>query len=300
VEAAIRNEQAAIVDGLTNIRNDMKTGTLEIVQGLTNTINGLSEIYNKMPTLGQKPMSGSWPVVISNDQGPISVTTAPLPNSIPINLLWDKVHSAVNVNEWQDLITYTVPAGYNLDITSFSCSSATANEAARASDRRAVGTYNCVTNTFTDGLSYILPEFGSRLYLLVTTAIGAALNDTITVTYTNNLGVAGRTATVTIPKSSLVGTRIEIVLQGDDFGFVDITNVTHSATGQAGAFTLASYIELFYEIITSSSTLYKSSSVSLGGSVLHAGDTVYLQYLANTKTTYNRRVSLSGVLTPIT
>lgn len=236
--------------------------------------------------------------VVIDSNGRLQVAIPPAVSNIPIQLLWDKPHSAVNSGEWQELLYYTIPDGYDFNAVTFAGTSQFANEHIRAVQKTIGATFNCSTDTFTDGSYISLPKFATRMYLYVTSTIGASVNDDITITYTNNKGITGRTANVTITKSSATGTRLEVPLQTGDDGVIDITNVIHSATGQAGGFRICFYIEFFYLMLSSSGVLYQSNSVSLGGIVVPEKETVYLEYLSATKTTYNRRINLYGTLVP--
>jgi len=228
--------------------------------------------------------------------GTLKVEIPPSTSSRPVQILWDRYDVSTNNGEWQDLLSYTVPTGYDLNAVSFIASSDVANEKARVVARELLGTFNCSTDTFTQGDSYVLPVFASRMYLTVTSAIANSKNDTITITYTNALGVTGRTSTVVIPKGSDVGTKLEILFEGLDYGLISITNVTHSESGQAGEFSLSGVNELFYLILDSSGTLYQSSSISLGGIVVLEGNEIFLQYKSNSMVNNKRRVSFTGTL----
>lgn len=236
-------------------------------------------------------------VKVTSD-GRLEVAFTPALTNISVQLLHDRQHTAINSGEWQEVLNYIVPIDYNLNVIAFEAQSQTANEAARAIYKNIMGTFNCSTNTFTDGNNITLPRFATRLYAYVTTDIGSGVNDTFTITYTNAMGVTGRTANITIAKSSLAGTRLEVPLQTGDRGIIDITNITHSATGQAGAVQFGGYIELLYLTLTSSNTQYQTASIPLGSQVVLEGETIYLQYLSSTKTTYVRRLNLSTALVP--
>lgn len=230
-------------------------------------------------------------------KGEVSLTTAE--NSLPVQVKYEKEFLAINANEWQELAEYTVPDGYDLNVTSFRCHSETAGESARVMSEVTGGTFICSTNTFTDGSFFIAPQFGSGLYLKVTTEIGSGLNDTITITYTNEIGTTGRTCTIVITKSSLVGTSIEGILEGNDLGIRDITNITHSATGQAGAFKVDVYYNVFNILMDEPNIMYQAVSIAGSPIVFVEGDEIVLAVLAGTKTGYIRHLSLVGVLIPI-
>jgi len=230
--------------------------------------------------------------------GKLEVSIGASLTNTTLQILFDKAHSAVNTGEWQEVLNYTIPEGYNLNVIAFEGQSQTANEAIRAVYKNIMGSFNCSTDTFTDGSSMSLPRYMTRLYILVTTAIGSGSNDTFIITYINSDGVSGRTATVTVTKSSLVGTRLEIPLQTGDKGIIDITNITHSATGQAGEVQVAGYIELLYLTLSTANTQYQTASIPLSSLVVLEGENIYLQYLSSTKTSYIRRLNLLVTLVP--
>ena len=214
--------------------------------------------------------------------------------NFPLEVQYNKSFAAVNANEWQEVADYTVPTGYQFSVTSFRCYSATAGEEARVIVETIAGTYECSTNTFTDGDAIASPQFASGVYILLTTANGNA-NDVITITYTNEHGTTGRTCTISLAKNSLLGTHIEGVLEGDDIGIRDVTNVTSTAT-QAGAFAVEMYYSIFSLLMTSSGTMYQATSISGSPVSIPADGKIVLQVLAGTKTSYSRDLSLFGGL----
>lgn len=76
-----------------------------------------------------------------------------------------------------------------------------------------------------------------EVWVEVTTALGATAA-TLTVSYTNQAGVAGRTATLALPASAIVGRMSPIPLAAGDTGVRSIQSATLSATMGAGAFNL--------------------------------------------------------------
>ena len=229
----------------------------------------------------------------------VEATSAVSPLSLPVQVKYEKNLSAINANEWQEVVTYSVPEGYRFTVNSFRCYSATAGEKAKVYIETTAGTFNCATNAFTDGGIIAFPQFGSGLYLKVTTEIGSSVADTITITYTNEINQTGRTCTIVVPKSSLVGTSIEGILEGDDIGIRDITNITHSATGQAGAFKIDIYYSIFNLLMSASANMYQAQSISGNPVILPPGSEIVMAILAGTKTAYNRFLSLSGTLDPV-
>jgi len=165
---------------------------------------------------------------------------------------------------------------------------------ARVVERIAFGSFVTSTGVFTDGSAWTTPKMASRLYLYITTGTGSS-NDTITVTYTNHLGVTGHTGTV-IVKSNAIGERIEVPLQAGDIGVLDVTNVTQSIT-QAGAFNVEGTYGIFFAALTTVNVGYQTT-VSLNSAVIPQGSTVVLQYNSSNVSGVTRRVSLVGTLVP--
>lgn len=245
---------------------------------------------------GKKP-NGNYTNVRVDSDGRLQVSVTPVTTNTTLQLVFDKTHTAVNTGEWQEVLSYTIPTGYDFSCIYFDAVSFSADESARAVYKLNLGSYACSTNTFTDGSSWDLPKFAARMYVYVTTQIGTSSNDTITITYTNQTGIAGRTGTVTIPKSSLVGTRVEVALQTDDFGVTDVTNVTHSAIGQAGTFNIEGTLRIFRLTLALADVQYDSQTIPLGSIVIPQGDTIYLQYLSK-GSVGNRKLNLVGTLVP--
>ena len=227
----------------------------------------------------------------------IEVTIPPSATNQTIELVFDQDHIAPNKFQWQEVLEYTIPTGFDLNAVTFDSKSDVSGESARVISKEVHGSFDSLNDIYTDsGIFWSAPKFGAKLYVFVTTAIGAGANDNITITYVNQDGIAGRIGTVIIPKSSVVGTRLKVTLEGDDRGIRDVTNVTHSELGQAGEFDLESVIELFYLTLTNQGIQYQSSAVSLGGIVVLEDETLFLQYESNSATSNNRRVALVATL----
>jgi hypothetical protein len=93
-------------------------------------------------------------------------------------------------------------------------------------------------NGTTDGV-------GCTIAMLVTTVLAnAALNSSITVSYTNSSGTTGRTATLSaiagsqLPATAVVGTLIWFNLQAGDIGVRSIQSITLTTTLVSGAISL--------------------------------------------------------------
>lgn len=293
-------------DELENLSSsiDTKIGEVQATPTQYTLLGRLKDLYDELSsffedgTAKSKLWDGTNTAQINAD-GSINVAIPPTTVNKLVQGVYDKPHTAVNAYEWQDLVNYTIPAGYNLNAISFQALSETTGEKARAIRKKELASFDSPTDTFIDGESLTLPQFSARLYLKVTSAIGSN-NDLVTITYTNHIGVTGRIATITIPKNSVVDTCLEVLLQSGDAGIIDITNITHSATGQAGAFQLDGITEIFFLVMESGNTLYQAPSPPLSSLVILEGEKIYIQYKSSTKSTYTRRVSFLGTLTETT
>lgn len=231
--------------------------------------------------------------------GRVAVYIAPASGSIPIELSIDALTTALNANEWQDIYSYTIPAGYSFSPVQFQIISAQVADDARTITKGTLATYVSTTNTFTDGSAYTAPAFASSMYLYITTTIGNVANDTVTITYTNQAGTTGRTATVSVPKNTAAGTRLLVTLQAGDYGVTDITNITHTSTSQTGAWTMEGTVDIVYESAGTANVI--AEAVLAAGSIsIAAGLTIVTQYRSSVNTAKQRRISLIGSLIPTT
>jgi hypothetical protein len=78
---------------------------------------------------------------------------------------------------------------------------------------------------------------GCMIMAEIVTALSAAAH-TVTITYTNEAGDTGRTATVVLPASAPIGRVFFATLQAGDSGVRQITGVSGSATPPTGTFNL--------------------------------------------------------------
>lgn len=78
---------------------------------------------------------------------------------------------------------------------------------------------------------------GIELWVEIATALSAAAH-TLTITYTNQAGDTGRTATVVIPASAGIGRFFPVPLQATDWGVRQVTAMSGSAAPPTGTFNL--------------------------------------------------------------
>lgn len=204
----------------------------------------------------------------TDDQGRIETVPAARPYQLPlmIDLFYRATDGAIVASQFKRVLTYTIPTSYSAYLIQFS---SWQNETAysRLIIETSMGTLNVATNAFTDGSAYTTPQFAGTVEAEVTTLFGGANNITVTVTYVNQSGVAGRTGTFSIPKSSVVGTRVVMSLQAGDFGVRDITAMSAAPSGGAGAIKVLGFLTLTWHsnlaTTTGIITQYQQGAISM-------------------------------------
>jgi len=225
-------------------------------------------------------------VINTLHQYPIPVSfSLPAVASLPkmISLYYNQSIGAILANAYKRALTYTVPTGYNGYLIRYSSYQAEAAQS-RVISELGMGTLNIVTNVFSGGAVanvYGAPQWSGNVQLEITEQIGSAANVTVTITYTNELGVSARTATCVITKSSIVGGRWEPVLQSGDLGVQSVQNMSVSPTSTSGAVKLLGFIQLGYHEdggVTALETIYAPGATTFpSGTILgieHQGGTV--------------------------
>jgi len=131
---------------------------------------------------------------------------------------------------------------------------------------------------------------GVMIGMEVVTAGGAG-TPTLSMSYTNHLGVAGRTGAGlrTVVASSIVGSFYPMGLQSGDTGIQSIQTWTHNATMTSGSIALVAYrIIASLDMGTFSGGQYTSSAldaISLGLPRLYDSSVPFLIFIPNTTTT---------------
>lgn len=131
----------------------------------------------------------------------------------------------------------------------------------------------------TDGENVL---FGIEVSTATTNAAAVA---TITASYTNSAGVAGRAATMpSFPATAVVGTFVPFQLQAGDTGVRSIQTVTLGTTLTAGAIHLVAYRMLAELDIILANTGAALDAVTLGMPVLYSNTVPFLFWLPTTTT----------------
>lgn len=187
-------------------------------------------------------------------------------------MLVDNVaYSVVNGGSWLRVLTYQIPGPNIAEIMAMRSANSTSSGRSRCISRIDLATYAWTSGspgTFTDQNVYTQPRYASAIEGLLTVASGGGADVIVTITYTNQSGVAGRTATITVPKSSAIGSRFIATLQAGDIGVLDITAVSHSGNNTGtlqlfGTTELARHQHNTADVV--SETVFAKESVMLAG-----------------------------------
>lgn len=187
-------------------------------------------------------------VIDTVNQEPIPITfSVPGGGSLPkmVSLYYNQSVGAVRAGTYARALTYVVPVGFNGYVIRYSSYQAEAANSRLVSEI-GMGTLNIITNSYVAGASYIVPQWTGNPQFEITQAIGSAANVTITVEYTNAVGISARTGTCVIPKSSIIGGRWDLVLQAGDLGVRSVQNMSVAPTSTSGAVKLLGFIQLGY------------------------------------------------------
>lgn len=298
------------LDTVETLLGDIKTQQTDGTQK-----TGISDWFGSIaPTVGQKTMADSIPVVIANDQSTIPVNVTSGPNielqrgtkSQPIVLYVDAVVGPKVNATYVEMLRYTVPTGYTFQPYQFNTFTVTGGlgYASRASIRNVLGSVNVGTGVFTDGSALSSPDWSNSMELLTTVAgnnpAGASIS--VTITYINQDGVGGRTGTATWRKNSILGERVPVVLQAGDIGVRDVTACTR--TGNAlvtGSFDIICSRGFAFQFDdqnnrASETTFGANNAGQTGGVVINQNEVIVLEVLDPSTSAVQRILRLMGFL----
>jgi len=220
---------------------------------------------------------------------------------IPYDATVNIAGSQAATNLWLKGTYYTVPAGYRFVLSQFSIFSTNASAQLRAAKLVALGTYNIGTASFAAGSSYASPTFASVLEVEVTTATGNTGSDhdiNLNITYTNQDGTTGHTATVTIPKNTIAGLKIQATLAAGDYG---VRAVTAVSVGSGGALTGAiafNGLVVFLANAVGSASVSAISNPSYGSMVVSSSEVLALDFGSSAAATAERSIRVVGNIEP--
>jgi hypothetical protein len=195
------------------------------------------------------------------------------------------------VGQWWEAIEYIVPAGYKYNITNVMFSSLDTKMTGRLSKYIRGGTWNIATNAFTPtGFSYPAPYFADYLELELDTTVGNA-DVTVTVTYTNQDGVAGKHATAVVPKNTVAGFKIPMTLETGDTGVRAISAVSDNSN-VAGTLTLNMGVTIYQQTCTIVNETYRILPPK--DIVVYPGELVVADITVNGSSNVNRMINITG------
>ena len=230
-------------------------------------------------TVTEVKVSGALDNLRVDAGGSLQVTLVPAAGALPliVNPNFEASDGAIVAGQYKRVVTYTVPLAFDGWLIRYS-SYQNETGKSRLVAFIVMGTYDFTPETFTAGTQYTAPQWSSVVEAEVTTALGSGgpTNVVVTVTYTNELGVGSRTGTITIPKSSIVGSRWHLFLQTGDLGLRSIQAVSDDGA-QAGAIKIIGNIQLAYHNDLSSSTQVETN-YQPGAIAFPSGTTLAIEY----------------------
>jgi hypothetical protein len=224
------------------------------------------------------------------------VVTGDNPSSFTLEVSYDQVFNAAAAG-WYEGVDYMVPVGYKFNVGFFSGMSFDNRMTARVAKYIMGGEWNVGTLVFTPGGSYVAPQFAGFLEAEVTTVIGGGNDLTFNITYVNQDGVGGRTATLSVPKNSAVTRKFKAALQTGDYGIRQVTAVAQTGTntgvirfnlGTTFAELRCTAADTPYNLIPAKDTM-----------IARAGEILALDYYVNGGSNGQHTVRASGVLEPV-
>lgn len=218
---------------------------------------------------------------------------------IPVSNKWEGTNAPPKANMWVWVASYTIPSGYNFTPYQTQYSAGNSSSLIRVSEELDMGSLNTTTNAFTDGGSFALPQYAS--YIEVRLLEDVATNRTITITYVNQDGTAGRTATLTLAGAGggqdKAGYIYLVTLQGTDVGVRDITNISTSSTG-TGNLKVYGMIDIDRDSADAASVVY-TDVIEIGAYVMSSGKVISLSVSSASTSSTTRYVANLGLLIPV-
>lgn len=153
------------------------------------------------------------------------------------------------------------------------------------------GVYAGLTGT---ALTRSTDAVGVELYAEITTALSATAH-TLTITYTNQAGTAGRTATVTLPASAASSRVYQATLQAGDTGVSQVTGMSGSAsppTGAFGLFLAKTHTTIEASLRKGQGGIGPKSYLGLGSVPIPSGACLFLMGMSGGGTTPNFQAAL--------
>jgi len=218
------------------------------------------------------------------------------PDTLNTQILWSGNNTPYRAGMWLKVVDYIIPTGYLYSPYMMQYSAGNSSSLFRATEEIKMGSLNTNTNVFADNNSYTSPRFASYLELRLLQDCNT--NRTITITYTNQDGVTGRTATISLFGSGSSQDKANhtyiIPLQNNDTGVSDITNISTNSIG-TGNLEIYGCNDIFRDSADASTIVYTDSLPS-GVSIIPEEKIIALHITSAQTVAVARYVALSGQL----
>lgn len=248
---------------------------------------------------GYDSIAGKSRKVGTDSQGRLFVTGQD-PSASMITLVYDDVFSiaGAQAGEFYQALSYSIATGKKFNLGHMLMYAEDDKMFGRVSKNKNTGSYNIGTNTFVGtGIVYTPPEFASYLEASVVTAIGSTADVTLSITYVNQDGTAGRTATCLVPKSTPAGYKIKAALQSGDYGVQQVTAVTKTGTNTGIVNIQMGVTVITYRVSPANTTVFIAPPKE--SVIVSAGEDVIMDIQVTGVSSVRRRLQVTGLLEAI-
>ena len=208
---------------------------------------------------------------------------------------WVGNNAPYKANMWLTVASWNMPLNYQFVPYQIQYSAGNASSYVKATKRLLMGSFNNITQAFTDGEAYPNADFASYLNIYFTADVGTSR--TVTITYINQEGVAGRTTTYNMTSGAggdKIGHMQRLVLQGTDIGVRDITNISTNGTGTA-TFFIYGETDIFSDSADASGVVY-TDTIPLDAFLINYGFIISLQITSSATSSVDRMMNLTGLM----
>jgi len=280
---ATKTELIAIKGFVDDIETKLQTLIQDNIDTISNAGTASSKVVNVQGQTGGIPI-------------PISGTISQAAISPAHSLYRQALFAPLVVSTWRNFIRFIVPTGKKMLIHNFSSLSSAAGTRSRLAVREDLATYNFGTNTFVKLFNAETDRFFSNIDVIVTTALVNTATFNINITYTNQNGITGRVGTISIASPLGVDKRRAVMIfQGDDYGVLEITNITETNATVTGQVTIQGFEVLMEEVeqIANKKHIRFFASNQSQGIVIDSGKKVDIDIFSTSLTNYTRNVDIT-------
>lgn len=148
---------------------------------------------------------------------------------------------AAQAHHWKTIQAYVLPTSRYLAPLSFRFNSSDAGYRGRAAERTLLGTWTA-PNTFAAGSAGSANEWWTEIWIEVTTATaGGGASQSLTVSYTNQNGVAKTAPAVAISRGAAIDNTYRLIFDTGDYAARAITGVSDTSAQTSGQLKVYGY-----------------------------------------------------------